>query len=129
MFFDDTELLPRKRAALRALAPIPNTGWKVPDYPNLSNAQILSLDVETYDPDLNQAGPGWARGRGHIVGFSIGAQDRSGNRGAHRRRCLQDGVRHRQRRLQRLPPEVPRAGLGYSASAARMRAHERMPLW
>lgn len=82
MFFDDAELSPRKQAALRA-PPIPVTGWRPPaSFPNLSDAVALSVDVETYDPELTVAGPGWARKRGHIVGVSIGAEDARGNRGA-----------------------------------------------
>lgn len=51
------------------------------DFPNLSSAYKISLDTETYDPELTVSGPGWARGRGHIVGVSVGAQDRRGNIG------------------------------------------------
>jgi DNA polymerase-1 len=82
MFFDDEPLVARKAATLRAPPPIPETGWRPPvAFPNLSAAVALSMDVETFDPELLTAGPGWARGRGHIVGFSLGAQDRLGNRG------------------------------------------------
>mgnify|MGYP002134331896 FL=1 len=51
------------------------------DFPNLSSAYMLSFDVETYDPELTKSGPGWGRGKGHIVGISIGAKDRRGNIG------------------------------------------------
>jgi DNA polymerase I-like protein with 3'-5' exonuclease and polymerase domains len=58
------------------------TGWKAPDNPpNLSSAVMLGVDTETYDPELMDAGPGWARHKGHIVGVSIAAVDRLGNRG------------------------------------------------
>lgn len=61
---------------LRPMPPIPETGWLPPrEFPNLSAARVLSLDTETFDPELLQHGPGWARGRGHIVGVSIGADD------------------------------------------------------
>ena len=51
---------------------IPETGWRPPtEFPNLSAAKILSIDTETWDPELTSAGPGWARGKGHLVGFSI----------------------------------------------------------
>jgi DNA polymerase-1 len=82
LFFDDADLIPRKATRLKALPPIPETGWRAPtSFLNLSAATALSLDVETFDPELTTGGPGWARGRGHIVGASIGAVDRLGNRG------------------------------------------------
>lgn len=80
--FDHIDLTSRKDVQLRALPPIPKTGWKAPqEFPNLSSAVLLSVDTETKDPELQQAGPGWGRHRGHIVGYSLAAQDRQGNRG------------------------------------------------
>lgn len=80
--FDGIDLVTKKAAHLHALPPVPNTGWKAPtEFPNLSAATILSFDCETKDPELTDAGPGWARGRGHIVGWSLAAEDRLGNRG------------------------------------------------
>jgi DNA polymerase I-like protein with 3'-5' exonuclease and polymerase domains len=56
----------------RSLAPIPDTGWKAPtEFPNLSGARCIALDTETYDPELLDKGPGWARHVGHIVGVSL----------------------------------------------------------
>lgn len=70
--------LPRKgkdRIA-RVMPPIPDTGWELPtEFPNLSAARALSVDVETYDPDLKKHGPGWARGVGHLVGIAVGTDD------------------------------------------------------
>jgi DNA polymerase-1 len=82
MFFDDEDDLPlRKSVRLKAPPPIPETGWRPPqEFPNLTNAVVISLDVETRETDFKH-GPGWARGKGHIVGFSLGAIDRRGNRG------------------------------------------------
>jgi len=78
----DFDTIPVKRRELRMLPDIPDTGWRPPkDFPNLSAAVRLSVDTETYDPELKDRGPGWARGSGHIVGFSIGAVDAHGNRG------------------------------------------------
>ena len=83
MFFDDAELIERKRTRLKALPPVPETGWRPPsEFPNLSAAVALAFDLETFDPELLTAGPGWARGRGHIVGASLAAVDRLGNRGS-----------------------------------------------
>ncbi len=83
MFFDDEILVKRKSAQLRALPRVPETGWRAPaQFPNLESACRISFDVETFDPELTIAGPGWARGKGHIVGISLGAQDRQGNIGS-----------------------------------------------
>lgn len=66
----------------RPMPPLPQTGWTPPAYfPTLSGARALSIDTETYDPDLEKSGPGWARGRGHIVGVSVGAIDELNNIG------------------------------------------------
>lgn len=55
---------------------IPETGWRPPsDFPNLSAAKVISFDTETWDPELNEAGPGWGRGKGHIIGASIAVED------------------------------------------------------
>ena len=52
---------------------IPETGWRPPrSFPDLSGAPCISLDVETWDPEMITHGPGWARGKGHLVGVSIG---------------------------------------------------------
>ena len=81
MFFDDAELTPRKKATLRAAPPVPHTGWTPPrEFPNLSAAKALAFDVETKETDFSN-GPGWGRGKGHIVGVSIAAQAADGERG------------------------------------------------
>lgn len=80
--FDKIELVSKKEAHIKALPPIPETGWKAPtEFPNLSAATILSFDTETKDPELRQSGPGWARGRGHMIGWSLAAMDAQGNIG------------------------------------------------
>jgi DNA polymerase I-like protein with 3'-5' exonuclease and polymerase domains len=57
---------------LGPMPPIPETNWKPPShFPNIIDAPWIALDCETYDPELNEYGPGWARGKGHIVGVSI----------------------------------------------------------
>lgn len=51
---------------------VPETGWVRPkEFPNLSAADFMAIDTETYDPHLIELGPGWARGDGHIVGVSV----------------------------------------------------------
>jgi len=64
------------RVVQRTMPAIPETGWRPPtSFPNLSRASCISIDTETYDPELMDYGPGWARGKGHIVGVSIGVPD------------------------------------------------------
>lgn len=81
--FDTADFSLRKRAQVGILPPVPETHWRPPaNPPDLSNAVAIALDCETFDPDLITDGPGWARGpRGHIVGVSLAAVDRSGARG------------------------------------------------
>lgn len=70
-FWDEPPALKRGEAP-RVLAPIPESDWRPPAYfPNLSTAPCISVDTETWDPELLIAGPGWARNVGHIVGVSI----------------------------------------------------------
>lgn len=60
----------------RIMPPIPETGWSAPaEFPDLRAARALSIDVETYDPNLKKRGPGWARHDGHIVGIAVGTDD------------------------------------------------------
>jgi DNA polymerase I-like protein with 3'-5' exonuclease and polymerase domains len=55
----------------RSLPPIPETGWTPPtEFPDLSNADVIGLDTETYDPDLKSKGPGTRRD-GYIIGVSV----------------------------------------------------------
>jgi len=35
----------------------------------------ISIDLETYDPELTTKGPGWATMNGHIVGIAVGTPD------------------------------------------------------
>jgi DNA polymerase I-like protein with 3'-5' exonuclease and polymerase domains len=50
--------------------------WKCKEqYPSLKNANIIGLDLETYDPNLMEKGPGAIRNDGYIVGFSIATDD------------------------------------------------------
>ncbi|AUR88731.1 hypothetical protein NVP2117O_53 [Vibrio phage 2.117.O._10N.261.45.E9] len=75
MFWED---LPSTKKGGRVERPMPaipeHANWKAPtSFPNLENAAMIAIDLETYDPDLEKAGPGWARGVGHIIGVAIGA--------------------------------------------------------
>lgn len=81
LFWHDVETA--KRSGPRVLGPIPEipeTGWRPPspsDLPDLRDAKVLAFDTETYDPELEDAGPGWARGKGHICGFSLAVPGKS----------------------------------------------------
>jgi DNA polymerase I-like protein with 3'-5' exonuclease and polymerase domains len=76
MFWQDIATKKRGDRTPRQLAEIPHTEWRCPTYfPNLASYNVLSIDVETYDPELIKHGPGWARGKGHIVGYSIATDD------------------------------------------------------
>lgn len=81
MFFDDHDLTLKKHSRLRLAPPIPETGWRPPAYfPNLSSASVISFDVETKERDFTH-GPGWARGKSHVCGFSVAARARGGETG------------------------------------------------
>ena len=83
MFFDDDEMGPKKgRSLLKVPPPTPATRWTPPrEYPNLSAATILGIDLERREHDPEH-GPGWRRGKAETVGFSVAARDRLGNQGA-----------------------------------------------
>lgn len=50
----------------------PKSQWTPPlEYPSLTTATLLSLDLETKDPHLRTRGPGWATGDGEIVGIAV----------------------------------------------------------
>lgn len=48
------------------------------DFPDLSSAKIIGFDTETYDPELKDNGPGWARGVGHVLGVSLAVSAKQG---------------------------------------------------
>ena len=53
----------------------PESGWSIPDvFPQFSETETIAVDLETYDPHLMTCGPGWATGRGHIVGVGIATE-------------------------------------------------------
>lgn len=76
LFWSDPIKSKKRGHIIRSQPPIPWTGWERPrDYPNLSGVDVIAVDLETYDPEFEENGPGWARGKGHIAGASIGTQD------------------------------------------------------
>jgi DNA polymerase I-like protein with 3'-5' exonuclease and polymerase domains len=74
LFWEDVPTKAGRNFYARPMPSIPETGWKAPRvFPNLSQADCICFDVETYDPGIgDNMGPGWARGVGHIVGVAVG---------------------------------------------------------
>lgn len=78
LFWEDEITKRGKRDRVFKMAQIPETNWITPtEFPRLTNAAAIAVDVETYDPDLLDYGPGWARGKGHLVGVSIAVDNNS----------------------------------------------------
>ena len=45
------------------------------EYPDLSKAKEIAIDLETKDPNIKTKGAGWATFDGGIVGFAVAALD------------------------------------------------------
>ena len=57
----------------------PKSSWSVPAvFPQFSETETIAVDLETYDPHLMTCGPGWATGRGHVVGIGIATNNWNG---------------------------------------------------
>ncbi len=55
------------------------TEWDCPeDFPNLSDAKFIAIDLETKDPDLKAKGSGAIQGHGEIVGVAVAVEGWSG---------------------------------------------------
>jgi DNA polymerase I-like protein with 3'-5' exonuclease and polymerase domains len=53
-----------------------DSDWVCPsEYPDLSQAKEIAIDLETKDPNIKNKGAGWATFDGHIVGFAVAAFD------------------------------------------------------
>ena len=53
-----------------------DSDWVCPsEYPDLSQAKEIAIDLETKDPNIKTKGSGWATFDGHIVGFAVAAFD------------------------------------------------------
>ena len=73
MFWQDLPEERNRNPLNNPMPEIPASPWRPPtSFPNLSSAKVISVDCETWDPELEDHGPGWARGIGHLVGVSIG---------------------------------------------------------
>lgn len=76
LFWSSEEKVVTRAGIEKSVPPYPTTGWTAPkEFPRLGGAKALSIDTETYDPELLVHGPGWARGKGHIVGISVATED------------------------------------------------------
>lgn len=75
MFWADSFDRRGKNNVQRILAPVPETNWRPKPFPNLSAAKFLSIDCEAKDTELQDYGPGWARGKSELVGASIATED------------------------------------------------------
>ena len=50
----------------------PPKEWIPPQsLPDLSDAKEIAIDLETHDPHIKDLGPGWATGRGKVVGIAL----------------------------------------------------------
>ena len=53
----------------------PPSEWTPPEkFPDLSDAKEIAVDLETYDPNIKETGPGWAVGNGYIAGVAIAVE-------------------------------------------------------
>ena len=53
----------------------PPSEWTPPErLPDLSDAKEIAIDLETYDPNIKETGPGWAVGNGYIAGIAIAVE-------------------------------------------------------
>ena len=57
----------------------PESDWIAPQVlPKFDPYETLAVDLETYDPNLINRGPGWATGDGYVVGIAIATDKWSG---------------------------------------------------
>ena len=54
----------------------PKSEWVPPsEFPDLSQFKQISVDLETYDPNLKIRGSGWPRKDGYVIGIAVAADD------------------------------------------------------
>ena len=74
--FQTTTTTRKRRVRPNPCPRIPDTGWRMRrDFPDLSAAKRICVDLETKDPGIDDYGAGWGRGIGHIVGAALGTDD------------------------------------------------------
>ena len=64
-----------RKAALRGPSLPPVVDYRPPDYRSILGCSRIALDIETYDPHLEDKGPGVYRKDGHIIGVAIAYGD------------------------------------------------------
>ena len=53
----------------------PQSEWVPPmDFPNIKDAEMIAIDLETRDPNIMEKGPGWATNDGEIIGVAIAVE-------------------------------------------------------
>lgn len=62
-------------ATLKGNKLTPPSNYKVPEYKSILGHKRIALDIETFDPKLEEKGPGVYRGDGHIIGVAINYSD------------------------------------------------------
>jgi DNA polymerase I-like protein with 3'-5' exonuclease and polymerase domains len=76
LWWEDKPVEGRASAVARPLPPIPETGWRPPEeFPNLSSADLIAIDLETKDLQLSEKGSGALRGDAEIVGIAAGVPE------------------------------------------------------
>lgn len=55
-----------------------DSDWNIPQYIDLTGYKEVAVDLETYDPNIKNLGPGWARKDGHIIGIAVAAGEYKG---------------------------------------------------
>jgi len=59
-------------AGLQMALYAPKSEWVPPsEFPDLSKAKQIAIDLETRDPNLMKLGPGWPRSDGEVVGYAV----------------------------------------------------------
>ncbi len=54
---------------------LPESSWLPPEiFPDLSDADIIAIDLETRDPNLKDRGPGWPRLDGEVAGIAVAVE-------------------------------------------------------
>ena len=57
----------------------PQSTWIPPEMlPELTGVSRIAIDLETKDPGLKRSGPGWATGKGNIIGIAVATDHWSG---------------------------------------------------
>lgn len=53
---------------------LPPTTWQMPtEFPNLSDARVIGVDIESKDPHIMASGPGFVRRDAHVIGVAVSA--------------------------------------------------------